>query len=266
MLCACNAHAPVFVFLLLGIAIFLHGCGESQAPKPPADPIHVRANLMSAVDILAESVPGESGSLKKNKNDIIDFLMNYSDPKPHSHLLAVQFSKDIGTDGGLSEPGLQSPRLNDTCKNHLVTVMADAVSVIAGLLSFNIPASMLSYDSWVKANPQAANGILVNTEAFQKAVTPKDKAVAFFALIKKVFTSQGFSQLWNAMRNSLTTWWQWVKLCVTMVAQLALWFASDSAAFMAQLTFALLSETQLVIDSDMCVKACRVTSTKLVTV
>merc|ERR1712014_64637 len=106
-----------------------------------------------------------------------------------------------------------SPILPSSCVSPLTTVVLDALDIVQSLLAFHLPRNKeltLSYEAWVQANPQTGKSLLPDVSAFHKAADASDRAHAFVQLVKKVFNSDGFSALWQAIRSASWTWWDWV--------------------------------------------------------
>jgi len=256
---ACVCATAVFSALVLALAISFQG-------ESPSD--EIRANLQEALRVLLAAVPEEAASINEHEEEIVDELLDPSDSASAfraSKLRSVQFS--FPSRGNLSgDLEVESARLPSKsvmppgCTAPLTTVVLDVVDVAQSLLAFHLPKKglTLSYGAWVIANPQTGESLLPDISALQKATDISDRAGAFFELAKKMFKSKGFDALWNAIRATSMTWWDWVSTCVIMIAQLLLWFASQAAAFVAQLTIVLLSATDLVLDAKTCIDHCNV--------
>jgi len=242
------AKCAAILMVMLILASMLQGCSDQ-----PTLTIHVRSQLQEAVDNLAQLVPAEASELKRQKYEIVDFLMNLSEPRPNSTLQRVQFS---GSENSADLPNSSVEVSLSPCQQAEAVVVFDAVSVVMGMVRFNMPSKGISFEAWVNSNPQTADALLPNIEKFGKATRAEERAGEFFEIAKKVFTSNGFSAVFSALRKSMTSWWDWVKLSVSVIAQILLWFGTASEAFIAQLTFELLSIGRLSVDFDSCAKVC----------
>jgi len=91
------------------------------------------------------------------------------------------------------------------------------------------------------------NGLRRSCRFFVNSPTMLGKARALFALLSQVWSAIG-QALWQLMRDSVSSWWEWLKIVVISMAQFAAWFATEGVAFFAECVLVLVSAVQLLED------------------
>ncbi|WP_350304605.1 hypothetical protein [Photorhabdus viridis] len=136
------------------------------------------------------------------------------------------------------------------------TVVADAFGLVFQFLGINEAETRAATRALLKELGQdTLRGLLATIEDFKNATSLLDKAKIIWSLISEIKNAVGFSGIIKALKDSMH-WYDWVITGVTAAAQLTIWFATDGAAFIAELALAGAAIATLGIDAANAVHVC----------
>jgi len=225
------------------------------AVPAPAPAINQKI-IDEALDKVMRMFPEERANIRANRKELIEFISKGKNPPATSALLKVQHAAP--SSGPLMSKSKKKTVLGKQWQNDLVSVTIDSVCV--GLSMMSVSAS---YDTYLKTDLKEAMAAEIASmssstaskfskaiENFKQAETKTKQAKAFCKVAGAVWSIGGFSQALKVIKKH-SSWWEWVKLSVIIVAQGTAWFLTDGVALAAEVVVAMIGVEQLVED---CVK------------
>jgi len=241
----------------------------------------VEAELEAGLNTITEWFPAKAAMLRANKDDIIHYIANDTDPDKNSPLQKpMLIIPDIMPDDNQSSRVSEGLALleakpivlatSSTCKEAVSTFFADLAGFVTGLLAFHLdPPKARTRRKWYKAivlwlqkTASAANiqAFIEQIDKIVHAKGPKDMALQIWRAVKAALASGGswlkrvFFSIVNFLRGKN---WKALKTVVKMGAQVAVMFGNKKATFMIAATLPLLSNQSFAISGRDAWKSCR---------
>jgi len=213
-------------------------------------PNYTQQDLERGVELLAKAVPEEAEQLLAHKSMIAAQIQLGTAPPANSVLAQLSFqapSFEIDQDvlDGLTP-----------CQIAIGKVAVDAVFIIIGLFGLRTSAEAKMSNAIIKAmGGKGLNGLQMAIRDFNEAATAYTKAKAFFGIAGGIYYAGGLGAAFKVLKEEMG-WWDWTKTGVLVFLQLAAWFASEGAAFIAEVAMIIMQAEQMIEDSIACGKAC----------
>ena len=201
---------------------------------------HILNNTVTAPSL--ELAPIQSG--KKAE------FFSGSSPTPSHELAHAQSEKKAESFSLSSLPELTP------CQNACGVVIVDVVMFIIGLFGLRVSnEERLTREIIRELGGDTLRGFARSIDTFSTSTGAYDKAKALFTLFGEVQNAGGFSIVFKVLKDEMS-WWDWVKTGAIAALQITAWFASDGAAFIAEVALNIMSAEQLIEDSVKATKAC----------
>lgn len=209
-----------------------------------------RTQVEQALDKVREWFPEEAENISRNKELIIDHIVNDKPPKSDSPLRLI-------------EPAIHAERERleiaslTACEEACGMVAFDVVMFVFGLIGLHVSnQERLARALLRELGPDTLRGLSRAIHNFSVADSATAKAKALFAIMGGIWNAGGFKAALKVAKDEMS-WWDWMKTGVIAVAQLTAWFATDGIAFVAEAALSVMSAEQLIEDSVKADNACR---------
>lgn len=221
-----------------------------------------RTQLNASLQQLMVFFPEEAERLKNNAPEILDSIVRNDKQIP-------EFVKNIPATVvpdsclvGVVAPvaALPGKALFDDCTQACGLVVADVAFLVFGLFGLHIGNQERVTRIYLRELDQKTLKGFARTIENLASAGKVDRVKAFATLGAEVNRAGGFKTFLKAIRDEVP-YWEWIKTGVIAVAQFAIWFASDGAAFVAQVSLSLIDGTDVVLDALKVKPACKSEST-----
>lgn len=227
------------------------GAGEDRCS---IDQKHIEAGFKQ----LSSLFPEEAANIEKHRHHILNTVAGQ---EPHTELLNVDFAESGGP-SQVSETQSGGPRVARRKLTELTGAAAacleDVVVVVVDVVTFAL--SFVGLDA--KAEEDAARLVarklgddtLTGFELLVKAINEAEgkmaQAQAIFNLLSRLGGAfwRILKAVWNEYKHHMK-WWKWIKTAIIIFAQCAAWFATDGAAFVAEVLLVIMKAEQVFEDA-----------------
>ena len=132
----------------------------------------------------------------------------------------------------------------------------DVVFLVLGLVGLHVHnQERITRAVLRKLGEDTLRGFLRSIRNFNEAKGAYAKAKALFKIFREIYKAGGFRAVFKEIKKEMT-WWEWLKTGVIAVAQIAAWFLTDGAAFIAEVALNIMSAEQLLENGIKAVKVC----------
>ena len=104
-------------------------------------------------------------------------------------------------------------------------------------------------------DPKKLRGLVRAIHDLNEAHGAYNKAKAFYTLSGQIYDAGGFSAAFKVIKDKMTMW-DWIKIGVTAVAQITVWFGTRNVAFNAKVALKIMDAEQLLEGVAKAVKVC----------
>lgn len=213
----------------------------NPTPKLPA---FTREYVEYSMGLLKGWFPEESDNIESNHEEIVNHVLNQTQPLLGSTLLKIQYAKSPTS--AFTENLAVAPL--SQCEEAWFGVMIDLALLgfsLAGLKA-NVPDKVALSRKLDKA---AVNGLDVVLNKLSSASTAwklarargndgllgaaEDLAKAIFGLIDGLYHLDLFHVIWDDIKEHMS-WWDWIKDGLTAICAFLIWFGTAGVAFIAE--------------------------------
>ena len=143
------------------------------------------------------------------------------------------------------------------CTEAIAVFISDVVFLVLGLVGLHVSnQERITRALLRELGEDTLRGFLRAIRNFNTASGAYEKAKALFAIFGGIYKAGGFRAVFKVLKDEMS-WWEWVKTGVIATAQIAAWFASDGAAFIAEVALNIMSAEQLIEDGIKVGKCCQ---------
>jgi hypothetical protein len=260
------AIASTLIIVVFGIGI---SCGRqahdgSRKSQCVDEVSSVEGELELGLNTISEWFPEKASMLSANQDDIIDYIMNVTDPDEHSVLHEPMLIVPVDRESSaMSMKLLHSENATSVCAVAVAHFFSDLAGFLASLMVVTLEVRLSFYHAiltWVHEN--------VNADQIQALIRQTGE------IVNAKGAKARASMIWNALKTSLKrggSWmkhalysvvtqaeeqdhWQVTKMCIKMAAMLQMWM--KRRAFLAAATFQLLSNQSIVSSGREALRVC----------
>ena len=132
----------------------------------------------------------------------------------------------------------------------------DVVFLVIGLVGLHVSnQERIARALLRELGEDTLRGFLRSIRNFNEAKGAYEKAKALSTIFGEIYYAGGFRAVFKVIKDEMT-WWEWAKTGVFAVAQITAWFATDGAAFIAEVALNIMSAEQLLEDGIKAAKVC----------
>jgi len=203
-----------------------------------------------AIDQFMQMFPQEANKIAANRQTIVNACcpafgpaVDLSTLPEIPYALTADFATENQRDLSVSP-----------CATAVVKAAFDCLSLLASLFGLIVTFTQTQFRSLYLAIGDVPSKLIVLLDAI-KNTEGAQRALAIGKYIGGLWNVGAFKAWWGVITDSLS-WWQWVVLGVTVVAQVIAWVATEWVAFAAEVVLVLASLPTLIADVINAVSVC----------
>ena len=207
--------------------------------------------LNEGLETFSKWFPEEAENIQKHRDAIIRHIVEGTNPDASSPLLAQSYAK-------VSDRDLKADLSHELtpCIQAIAVFIADVVFFLLGLVGLHVSnQERITRALLRELGEDTLRGFLRLIHEFNSASGAVEKAKALFSIFSGIYKAGGFSAVFKVIKDEMT-WWEWLKTGVIAAAQITAWFATDGAAFIAEVALNIMSAEQLIEDGIKVGKCC----------
>ena len=198
-------------------------------------------NVSAALDTLAAWFPEESDDIDFYKDELIELIVSGAEPRSNSKLGKMIYKRAPVTPA--------SRRTEEPLFTPCETAIASAV-VNAGIFVVSLVGLRVTYTTNIaramqrSLGAQTLNGFRTLFKSFSESQNKFQAAGGLFKITNSIWQGGGFKIIFEAWKKE-ARWYDFILMGVALIAQLAIWFASDGVAFIAEVALVIMGAVTL---------------------
>lgn len=211
-----------------------------------------RSNVRQALNMLSDWFPEEAEAISEHKKELIDLIVNGEDPRRNSQLGKMVYHRaPVNPASRKAEEPLFTP-----CESAIGGAVVSAGIFVVGVIGLKVTHSANLERAMMRSmGAKTLNGFQTMFKEFANSQDKFQAAKRLFGIAQSIWQGGGFKIIFEAWKKE-ARWYEFILAGVTLIAQLAIWFASDGIAFIAEVALIILSAVSLISSIYTAVTTC----------